>query len=219
MEELVYVISGSPQVEPLRGKYRIDFLLDRCVEVAAQCSGYENPFAVVAVFLSRYGNGILTYNEASIEMFVRLSAEEIASQNFREYATEVDEAISRFQAKQTQRRITVVSETQAIIRAEPHELESQGQPPLPPSPEDLADPLSSVATASLAVSSALRKSLIVAGLSSAKEVLDFHIAKGLASLDGIGITSEQYILDAIASLTEGAGKPQTLAPGEANQGA
>jgi uncharacterized membrane protein YkvI len=90
---------------------------------------------------------------------------------------------------------------------------------LPPSPEDLADPLSSVATASLAVSSALRKSLIAAGLSSAKEVLDFHIAKGLASLDGIGITSEQYILDAIASLTEGAGKPQTLAPGEANQGA
>jgi uncharacterized membrane protein YkvI len=90
---------------------------------------------------------------------------------------------------------------------------------LPPSPEDLADPLSSVATASLAVSSALRKSLIVAGLSSAKEVLDFHIAKGLASLDGIGITSEQYILDAIASLTEGAGKPQNLAPGEANQGA
>jgi hypothetical protein len=152
-------------------------------------------------------------------MFVRLSAEEIASQNFREYATEVDEAISRFQAKQTQRRISVVSETQAIIRAEPHELESQGQPQLPPSPEDLADPLSSVATASLAVSSALRKSLIAAGLSSAKEVLDFHIAKGLASLDGIGITSEQYILDAIASLTEGAGKPQTLAPGEANQGA
>jgi hypothetical protein len=219
MEELVYVISGSPQVEPLRGKYRIDFLLDRCVEVAAQCSGYENPFGVVAVFLSRYGNGILTYNEASIEMFVRLSAEEIASQNFREYATEVDEAISRFQAKQTQRRITVVSETQAIIRAEPHELETQGQPQLPPSPEDIADPLSSVATASLAVSSALRKSLIAAGLSSAKEVLDFHIAKGLASLDGIGITSEQYILDAIASLTEGAGKPQTLAPGEANQGA
>ena len=66
MEELVYVISGSPQVEPLRGKYRIDFLLDRCVEVAAQCSGYENPFGVVAVFLSRYGNGILSYNEASI---------------------------------------------------------------------------------------------------------------------------------------------------------
>ena len=59
-----------------------------------------------------------------------------------------------------------------------------------------------MATASLAVSSALRKSLIAAGLSSAKEVLDFHIAKGLASLDGIGATSEQYILDAIASLTD-----------------
>ena len=90
---------------------------------------------------------------------------------------------------------------------------------MPKTPEDIADPLSSVATASLSVSSALRKSLIAAGLSNAKEVLDFHIAKGLASLDGIGITSEQYILDAIASLSEGSWKSQNLAPDEANQGA
>jgi hypothetical protein len=60
--------------------------------------------------------------------------------------------------------------------------------------------------------------LIAAGLSSAKEVLDFHIAKGLASLDGIGTTSEQYILDAIASLTDQqASNPTPLVSGDLGQ--
>jgi hypothetical protein len=204
MEELVYVIAGSEHVEPLKGKYRLDFLLDRCTQIASQCSVYENPFGVVAVFLSRYGNGILTYCEASIEMFVRLSAQELASEAYREYAAEVEHAISRFQAKQTPQRLSVIS---PLPSTEVPELETAvAQGPLHPvdGSEELLDPdpLSSVATASLSVSSALRRSLIAAGLSSAKEVLDFHIAKGLASLDGIGATSEQYILDAIASLAD-----------------
>lgn len=230
MEELVYVIAGSPHVEPLKGKYRLDFLLDRCTKIAAQCSAYENPFGVVAVFLVRYGNGILTYSEESIEMFVRLSAEELLSQAYREYVGEVEQAISRYQAEKTQRRLSVIPSS---LEAEPlgPQAQAQAQPlaPAPPqaaaavptssanSTEDLPDPdpLSSVATASLAVSSALRKSLIAAGLSSAKEVLDFHIAKGLASLDGIGTTSEQYILDAIASLTDQpASNPTPLVSGD-----
>lgn len=220
MEELVYVIAGSPHVEPLKGKYRLDFLLDRCTKIAAQCSAYENPFGVVAVFLGRYGNGILTYSEESIEMFVRLSAEELLSQAFREYVGQVEQAISRYQAEQTQRRQSV---TPPSIAAETVAPQAQAVAAVPtPSvnkTEDLPDPdpLSSVATASLAVSSALRKSLIAAGLSSAKEVLDFHIAKGLASLDGIGTTSEQYILDAIASLTEVASEHTTTASSDLGQ--
>lgn len=234
MEELVYVIAGSQHVEPLKGKYRLDFLLDRCTKIAAQCSAYENPFGVVAVFLGRYGNGILTYSEESIEMFVRLSAEELLSQAYHEYVGEVEQAISRYQAEKTQRRLSVIPSS---LEAEPLGPQAQAQAqaqPLAPAPPQAAaavptpslnitenspdpDPLSSVATASLAVSSALRKSLIAAGLSSAKEVLDFHIAKGLASLDGIGTTSEQYILDAIASLTEVASQHTTTASSDSGQ--
>ncbi len=204
MEELVYVIAGSEHVEPLKGKYRLDFLLDRCTEIASQCSAFQNPFGVVAVFLSRYGNGILTYSEASIEMFVRLSAQELTSEAYRDYVAEVEHAISRFQAKQTPRRTSVIPPLPSTDIPELETASAQVLSQPAQGSEELLDPdpLSSVATASLAVSSALRKSLIAAGLSSAKEVLDFHIAKGLASLDGIGATSEQYILDAIASLTD-----------------
>ncbi|MFM8213725.1 MAG: hypothetical protein ACKN82_03675, partial [Pirellula sp.] len=188
---------------------------------------------VVAVFLGRYGNGILTYSEESIEMFVRLSAEELLSQAYREYVGEVEQAISRYQAEKTQRRLSV---TPTSLEAEPLGPHAQAQAqPLAPAPAQAVaavptssanstvdlpdpDPLSSVATASLAVSSALRKSLIAAGLSSAKEVLDFHIAKGLASLDGIGTTSEQYILDAIASLTDQqSSNPTPLVSGDLGQ--
>jgi hypothetical protein len=210
MIDLIYVIAGSPEVEPLKGKYRMDYLLDKCVKIAAQCNLHTNPLLVATVFLSRYGSGLLTYSDDAIAMFVRMSAEETLGPSYLQYAQEIDLAIARHKEPADtnikldgNEAISIESQTlpqkelsgQALNTGITEEtIDSQDTRPL--------DPLALITTASLGISSALRKSLTTAGLNTAREILEYQSRAGLASLDGIGPTSQQQILDAISKLVQ-----------------